>query len=105
MIIKPRFESVELKILKYLHSRMNLPVKEEQHSINLKKGFQGEQKFDVWLMSMTIDKLILNDLLLESNNTVFQIDTLLICQDHLYNFEVKNYEGDFYIEDDRWYTI
>lgn len=54
---------------------------------------------------LTNDWLIVKDLLLESNNTVFQVDTLLISPETVYLFEVKNYEGDFYIESDRWYTI
>jgi len=48
--------------------------------------------------------LILNDLLLEINNTIFQLDSLLIAQQIIYLFEVKNYEGDYYIKDDQWYS-
>ncbi|WP_395858190.1 nuclease-related domain-containing protein [Cytobacillus firmus] len=33
------------------------------------------------------------------------MDSLLITGGGIYIFEVKNYEGDFYIEQDRWYTI
>ncbi|WP_238458072.1 nuclease-related domain-containing protein [Alkalihalobacterium alkalinitrilicum] len=39
------------------------------------------------------------------HNTFFQIDTLLITTEKIYLFEVKNYEGDFLIEDDKWYTL
>jgi hypothetical protein len=105
MIIKQRFEPAELKLLRCLNIRMNLSVKKTNYYWNLEKGFKGEQKFDVWLENLSNDGLILNDLLLESNNTVFQIDTLLISQNTLYLFEVKNYEGDFYVDADRWYTI
>ena len=38
------------------------------------------------------------------SNTLFQIDSLLFTGGCIYLFEVKNYEGDFYIEQDRWYT-
>ncbi|WP_394136561.1 nuclease-related domain-containing protein [Cytobacillus oceanisediminis] len=33
-----------------------------------------------------------------------QIDSLLITGESIYIFEVKNFEGDFYIEKDRWCT-
>jgi len=105
MIIKARYQPLDLIFLRYLNLRMSLPEKEAKHYLNLEKGFKGELQFDNWLEQLSGDKLILNDLLLETNNTTFQIDTLLVSQDTVYLFEVKNYEGDFYIDADRWYTI
>lgn len=106
MIFKPRSEGVELKLLRSLIVRMDLPDEEKKTYLNSKKGYQGEQQFDEWLeKKLANDWLILNDLLLESNNTVFQVDTMLISPETIYLFEVKNYEGDFYIEADRWYTL
>lgn len=104
MILKSRDVPEELKLLRYLNSRMQFSAKELNHYHNLEKGFAGEKLFDVWLESLPDDGLILNDFILESNNTLFQIDTLLIAEGMVYLFEVKNYEGDFYIENDNWYT-
>lgn len=95
---------MELKILSCLNARCNLSSKEKNYYLSLVKGFEGEKKFDEWLQNLSNDSIILNGLLLEINNTIFQIDTLLI-QETLYLLEIKNYEGDFYIEDDKWYTI
>lgn len=103
MLLKPRYEPPELTALSYLHTRMNLPLKEKQYLLHLKKGFEGEVKFDRQLMNFSNNWLVLNDLLLEFHNTLFQIDTLLISQETVYFFEIKNYEGDFYIEDDIWF--
>ena len=47
--------------------------------------------------------MILNDLLLKFNNTLFQIDTLIIFADTIYSFEVKNFEGDYYFDQDLFY--
>ncbi len=105
MIIKPRHESLELKILRSLKARMNLSKKDESYYWIIEKGFIGEQKFDKWLENLSIDSYVLNDVLLEYNNTVFQIDTLLISPETIYIFDVKNYEGDFFIEADKWCTI
>ncbi len=94
---------MELVILRYLNIRMNLSPKDKQNYLILEKGFEGERKFSEWLKNNTSDCLILNDLLLEKNNTFFQIDSLLISQKTIYQFEVKNYEGDYYVDKDMWY--
>jgi len=70
----------------------------------LEKGYLGEKQYDLLLKDLTGDWLILNDLLFDCNNTLFQIDSLLISQSTIYLFEVKNYEGDFYVEKDNWFT-
>ena len=104
MLIKSCYEPVELKVLRCLNTRMNLSVNEKQYYINLDKGYEGERNFEILLEKHPSESLILNDLLLEKNNTVFQIDTMLISQKNIYLFEVKNYEGDFYIDKDMWYS-
>lgn len=108
MVIKPRSESKELKLYRMLNMRMDLSVEEVQYYRSLEKGFEGEIQFDAWLESLpeSENRLILNDLLLECNHTTFQIDSLLLVDETLYVFEVKNYEGDFYIDENgRWLTL
>ncbi|QED49849.1 nuclease-related domain-containing protein [Cytobacillus dafuensis] len=106
MIIKTRSESAELMLLRSLSIRMSLSEKERSNFLNLEKGFKGEQQFDKWFeTNFSNEGLILNDLLLESNNTIFQIDSLLITSDVVYLLEIKNYEGDFYRDGDRWCTL
>jgi hypothetical protein len=105
LIIKPRHESLELKIMRSLKVRMNLEAKEANYYLNLEKGFKGEQKFDEWIESLSPNGLVLHDLLLECNNTIFQMDSLFISSKTIYLFEVKNYEGDYVIEADRWYSL
>ncbi|QKE72516.1 NERD domain-containing protein [Arthrobacter citreus] len=46
----------------------------------------------------------LNDLSFECNKSEFQIDSIGITGESIYLFEVKNYTGDYFIEEDRWYT-
>ncbi|CAG9608973.1 nuclease-related domain-containing protein [Pseudoneobacillus rhizosphaerae] len=105
MFLKHRSEPLELRIMRYLYLRMRLSSKEVNRYFNLVKGYIGEQKFDVWLESLSNGWIILNDLLLEINNTIFQIDSLLFSERSIYLIEVKNFEGDFYIENERWYTL
>ena len=47
MAYKSRTEPLNLKRLKYLNNRMNLPEQDTQYYLNLKKGFEGEVKFDL----------------------------------------------------------
>ncbi|WP_010678232.1 nuclease-related domain-containing protein [Bacillus timonensis] len=105
MVIKPRGENVELKLLRLLRVRKRLEEKDENNYIYLEKGKFSEKLFDQYLLGLTNEFLILNNLLLEVNNTLFQIDSLLITQKKIFIFEVKKHEVDFYIVKDRWYML
>ncbi|PLR98182.1 nuclease-related domain-containing protein [Bacillus sp. T33-2] len=104
MLKKPRSEPAEIKILTYLNTRMELPENDKQNYLFLKKGYEGEVLFDSLTEKLQCECFIINDLLLEMNNTMFQIDSLIVSQNTIYLFEIKNYEGDFYYERDRLYT-
>ncbi|MCP3738627.1 nuclease-related domain-containing protein [Rossellomorea sp. BNER] len=103
MPYKSRSKSTELQILKTLNTRMSLSNKDKQHYFNLKKGYEGEVIFDLLTEKLQSECFILNDLLLKLNNTIFQIDSLIINSEAIYLFEVKNFEGDYYYESDRLY--
>jgi hypothetical protein len=107
MIIKSRKVPVELKILRLLNNRMKLTEKELTHFLHLEKGYEGEKMFDEWLKQLPSNFLVVNDLLLESNNTFFQIDSLVISPVTIYIFEVKNFEGDYIIDigADKWRSL
>lgn len=105
MVYKPRTVSTELLILRSLNTRMNLSDKDKQYYFNLNKGYEGEVMFDLLTENLQCECFILNDLLLQVNNTTFQIDSLIIISETIYFFEVKNYEGDFYYESDRLYKL
>ncbi|WP_177195576.1 NERD domain-containing protein [Salibacterium qingdaonense] len=70
----------------------------------MEKGLNGEMHFDSQLQGLPDEAAILCDLLFEINNTYFQIDTLLFSPEVVRLFEVKNYEGDFVIENEAWYS-
>jgi hypothetical protein len=105
MAYKPRSEKDEIKILRSLNARMSLSEQEKRHYNNLVKGFEGEVMFDLLTEKLSDGRLVLNDLLLEVNNTKFQIDTTIISQEKTHLFEVKNFEGDFDYNSEKFYTI
>ena len=103
MIVKSRVEPLELQILRMLNARMKLSPKEYSNYLYLEKGYEGEVIFDRRMKEVEKGFLIMNDLLLEHGNTKFQIDSLFISK-IIHLFEVKYFEGDYYMEGDRWYT-
>lgn len=103
MLHKKRIKPSELRILELLNKRMDLDRKDKLRFSNLKKGYEGECQFDILTEKLRCECLILNDLLLEVNHTTFQIDSLLIMQRNLHIFEIKNHDGDFYYERDKFY--
>ncbi|WP_066065798.1 nuclease-related domain-containing protein [Neobacillus soli] len=105
MSFKPRFEPSEVTLLRLLNARMELAEKDKQRYQRLVKGFEGEVMFDALTEKLQCRSNILNELLLESNGSKFQIDSLIMTQEPLCLFEVKNYEGDFYFKNDRFYML
>lgn len=100
MPLKTREESKELKILRSLNTRMELAAEDKKYYLNLKKGYEGEIIFDEKTAHLDSKFYILNDLLLKNDHTTFQIDSLFITQRLLIPFEVKNFDGDYYYEND-----
>lgn len=89
----------------FLNNRFVLSGKEKQHYLNLKKGYEGECKFDLLAEEYCSNCYVLNDLLLKVNNTTCQIDSLHISSDTIFIYEIKNFEGDFFYESDRFYKL
>jgi len=81
MLLKERFESEELLALRHLNTRMDLSQKEKFYYQNLEKGFEGEVRFDTKAAEIEEERLILNDLFFEANNSYIQIDSLIISQE------------------------
>jgi len=102
-LYKQRQKPQELALLKSLNSRMELSDEMKLNYYNHLKGWEGERRFDALLEKFTEDYVVLNDLLLQSNQTTFQVDSLLIEGEALHLYEIKNYEGDFYYEKERFF--
>ncbi|QQK77956.1 NERD domain-containing protein [Salicibibacter cibarius] len=100
--IKPREVPAELKLLRMLHPRMRMKPPDYQRYLNLEQGYAGELIMDAWLEDLSIDCLVINDVLLEQNRNLFQIDTLVIFQEKISVLDAKHNDGDFYIDGDKW---
>ncbi|MEH7234540.1 nuclease-related domain-containing protein [Bacillus sp. JJ1562] len=105
MILKERTESDELLTLRSLNIRSELTAKEKFYFENLERGYEGELKFDSKIQDLGEERYIINDLLLEVNNSFFQIDTLIISQGVIHLIDIKNYYGDCYLNSDNLYSV
>jgi ribosomal protein S27AE len=74
---------------------MELTEKEKLHLSNQEKGYEGEVKFDALTAGLENENLILNDLLLEVGESLFQIDTLIIFSGVIHLIDVKYFEGEY----------
>ncbi|WP_347835888.1 nuclease-related domain-containing protein [Gracilibacillus sp. JCM 18860] len=63
-----------------------------------KKALRGEKHFDSLMKQLTSEHYMLNDLLLKHPNNHFQIDSLMIQANEICIYEIKNYQGDFYYD-------
>jgi len=100
--IEPR----ELQILKILTDRMDIPSDSTKRHYNLQKGYEGEVKFHTALKeNLSSDCLVLYDLCLDEKGSNFQTDCIIIKQRKIYYIEVKNFVGDYMIEDNTLYNL
>ncbi|MFA9557904.1 nuclease-related domain-containing protein [Evansella sp. AB-rgal1] len=98
--MKPLSPPLNLQVFRSLHPRMALSENEMKYYHSLEKGYIGEQRF-IWLLEKLhgeSDILIFHNLVFEVNNSIFQIDTLIISSQNIYLSEVKNYTGDYWLE-------
>lgn len=105
MLLKERSEPLDLRVLRYLNARMELPSKEQFQLITLEKGYTGEVMFDRMTENLTEERYILDDLLLNVNNSYFQLDKVIIAKDTIHLIDVKNYEGDYFIDKDNLFSV
>lgn len=98
--------SESMQVLQCLLPRQILSFQEKLQLDNRLKGYQGEQEFAKLLKDYNKEnRLILYNLRLETNNTEFEIDCLLLQNELMHLFEIKYYEGDFLYDDGKWFIL
>ncbi|SEL18018.1 nuclease-related domain-containing protein [Alkalibacterium pelagium] len=111
LVIKSREKSAQLKGYESLNSRSSLSKDEQAIYSHLKSGFEGEILFDSYVESILGgDMFVLHDLLLSVNGSSIQIDALILLNNRVYLFEIKNYKGEYSYESGKYisktgYTI
>lgn len=98
LIVKERKKSLELEYYQLLKPRLPSKKVDENQLNYLSKGFEGERLFDKQLAKLTAESLTIADLQLTAGQSFIQLDTVLIINETIYLFEVKNYSGEYVIE-------
>lgn len=95
----------EHRILESLDIRLGLPRENTRQLARLRKGHEGEMRFRDFLKAdLRSDCVVLYDLSFESNDSAFQIDCLIVQQREIWHLEVKNFEGDYKLQDNSFYS-
>lgn len=87
-----------------LDGRYSLLVEDKKYLGNLKKGEAGERLWNEQLKQISADVIIISDLTFKISNTLIQIDSLCIFQKKIVVYEVKYFEGDYFVDKDMWLT-
>ncbi len=103
MSLDKRKKPTELLLFEYLLNRKNFSQQEMLTYRKWQRGYQGEVLFDSYLEELSCDSIVLRDVWLSKNSQIFQVDHLLFYKDCIFMFEVKNYSGDFYYENEKLY--
>ncbi|SHN27244.1 nuclease-related domain-containing protein [Gracilibacillus kekensis] len=96
-----RKKPYELILYEYLRIRRGLSSDENSKYRKLKKGYEGELLFDAYIDKIQCDYLSLTDLSFSHNNKFFQVDNILLIDNTIYMYEVKNFLGNYYYENNK----
>lgn len=101
-----RSKSNELQVLSYLKPQLKHPTIIKDSLRQLQRGYDGESQFyDMMQENLSEHCLPICDRPLKSDGSIFQIDYLFIINNTIYMYEIKNYTGDYYLQNDRWYIV
>lgn len=104
MIIKERTKPISYKVLESLNTRLALSSSLRSQYDNQVKGFEGELAFDQLFEKLEVPGLLINDLLLNTRDTHYQIDALHVTDHHLTLYEIKNYSGSYHYKDNQIFS-
>ncbi|MGV3489337.1 MAG: NERD domain-containing protein [Tuberibacillus sp.] len=106
MEMKPREIPYNLQMRRLLQPRMQFSEKELKQLLKDEKGYEGECYFDRLITNSAASTYLrINGILLQWNDNLFEIDSLLFSPFKIYLSDVKTFEGEYYIEGDQWFFI
>jgi len=98
-----RQKSHHLQYLEALYFRNGLTLEEEKEYQKLLQGYQGEVQLDKLCQFFSISKeQMMDDITLSLFKNVTQIDKIIVSRNVLYLIDVKNYQGNYRYEHQRW---
>ena len=105
MLTRPR-KTPTHKVLALLRVRGKLSELEEARLYRLEKGHEGERHFAEMLSEALHQSYItLYGIMLEHNDSLFQIDSMIISQGTIYLLDIKYYSQEYYYHHNDFYSI
>lgn len=102
MILHPRKPDIELLFFRALNHRSTLSTKDETKLNRLEKGYAGELIYDE-LYDQVINHLYtFRNIYLKVEDTILQIDSLIVTDHGLFVHEIKNFQGLYEIINNKW---
>lgn len=89
-----------------LNGKKNVSSQEARRYDQIFKGYLGERRLEEILLQLDQSRVFpLFNLLYEINGSEFQIDVVLLTSNTIYLLEVKNFTGDYIIENNKIYSL
>lgn len=99
-----RIPTKEMQFLQTLGKRKTLDFAEKKALARLKKGFNGEVWLDDLQAQLSKGPIpCLDDFAISTGKKSVQIDKLLVANGVAYVVDVKNYQGQYKLENNEWY--
>lgn len=104
MAYKNRTKPITLQIMESLEHRMSFTYQNRKYLRILQEGHLGETTLDKLTDSLGNQFLVLNDLYLKPKfSKAFQIDALIVAQQTIYLYEIKNYSGEYFYGEEMFF--
>lgn len=105
MFLKERNFDEELSYLLQLSIRAKISIEDNERIDARIKGINGERRFDELVRSYLKHGIVLNNLQYIVNKQVIQIDALIIMNNEIFIFEIKNLHYELHFKDNKFYYM
>lgn len=96
----------ELQYYEFVQRRRVLTTDEEFRLHALRLGYEGELKFSKLISDyLTIDFIDIYGTVLDYQGSITQIDCFLITADQMYIIEIKNFKGEFILNNNQFSSL
>lgn len=102
-IIQEHEPSLELLRMREISNRKELTEEEKWKLYQLESGYEGEIKFDKYYENCPKSWLVSNNMWFDHENNSFQVDSTLSTPSTLYNFNIKNFDGEYELINGKFY--
>ena len=104
MILSERKIPKELLYFRALEKRLDLSLAQKKKLSTLEKGYIGELLYDSIYDEVLSHLYVFRDIYLKIDDSTLQCDTLIVSDAGFIVNEIKNYQGIYTYENEKWYV-